>query len=518
MTAAAPSPPPEERLPQAGPPVLLWALIAVLVTLVLLMGNYLSFRHYARWDWTSQSIFTLSEKSERVVRALDRPVDVYVLMSTAESNFEDVKELLERYKAVSSKLVLHYVDPDRNPGEYRLLAQRFDLGAAIVEETGNAGSDVALLVVRGDKKWSVNRWDLRSIELEEGDQTGDSAELSVKAEQAITGAILQVTSGRPTKVCVTKGHGEWTTEGGGERSLSAFVDELRRDNVELEGIETLGAHRVPAGCDAVYVVGPQSPFNEAEASLLRTYVSRGGNLLLALDPILESEGVRPTGLEGLAREYGARVGNDLVLELDEGHLLPQGSVETFLVNDWGAHPTVRALKGVGARMVVRLSRSVRPVEGSGATVLVQTSDKAIAKVHLSELQDGNAPTAGPDDLRGPVALAIASQHGADTPAEGDDPDRARARRGGRVVVTGNASFLLSPFLQAAEIANLDFATSVTGWLAERETLVSIPPKKVKARAVRMSDEDLSSLRFRVLVLMPASIIILGFAVWWTRRS
>jgi len=502
----------------AGPPALLWILIAVLVTLVLAMGNYLSFRHYARWDWTRQSIFTLSDRSARIARGLDRPVDIYVLMSTAESNFNDVKELLDRYRAASSKIVLHFVDPDRRPGEYRLLAQRFGLGAAIVEETGNTGSDVALLVVRGDKKWSVNRWDLRSLEMDEGDETGESAELSVKAEQAITGAIVQVTSGRPTKICVTTGHGEWSTEGGGERSISALVDALRRDNIELEGLETLGARRVPEGCDAVYVVGPQSPFSDAEAALLRTYVSRGGNLLLALDPILEAEAVRPTGLEGLAHEYGARVGNDLVLELDEGHLLPQGSVETFLVNDWGAHPTVRALKGLGARMVVRLSRSVRPVDGSGATVLVQTSGKAVAKVHLSELQDGNEPTAGPDALRGPVALAVASQHGGAAAAEGEDPDRARARRGGRVVVIGNASFLLAPFLQAPEIATVDFATSVTGWLAEREALVSIAPKKVKAHAVSMTDSDLSSLFFRVLVLMPSSIIILGFAVWWTRRS
>ena len=34
----------------------------------------------------------------------------------------------------------------------------------------------------------------------------------------------------------------------------------------------------------------------------------------------------------------------------------------------------------------------------------------------------------------------------------------------------------------------------------------------------MAEEDLSALAFRVLFLMPMAVLLLGVAVWWTRRQ
>ena len=67
---------------------------------------------------------------------------------------------------------------------------------------------------------------------------------------------MQVTSGRATKVCVTKGHGEWALEEGGERSLSSLQAGLRHDNITWQAFETLGKKEVPKDCDALFVLGP----------------------------------------------------------------------------------------------------------------------------------------------------------------------------------------------------------------------------------------------------------------------
>ena len=87
--------------------------------------HYLAFRHFERWDWTEQSFYTLSERSVAELEALDRPVDFYLFLSEAEPNFPEVKELLERYRAASPQFTTHFVDPDRDPAEFQLLAQRF---------------------------------------------------------------------------------------------------------------------------------------------------------------------------------------------------------------------------------------------------------------------------------------------------------------------------------------------------------------------------------------------------------
>ncbi len=486
----------------------------VLALAVVLMLNYLSFRHYERWDWTEEGIYTLSERTEEELRALSEPVDVYVFLSQGEANYPEVEELLDRYGAVTGQVRTHFVDPDRNPSEFRVLAQRFGISTAMIEGGGTL-ADVAAVVTRGERKWTITRDDLRSLDF--GSLDSDDPKIDVNAEQAFTGAIVQVTSGEPTKVCASTGHGEWSIEGGSERSLYALQDELRRDNVEMESVETFGTRPVPDDCDALFVIGPLRSFGEDEARQLLAYLDRGGNVLFALDPVLEHDRIEPTGLEGLLEELGVHVDSSIVLETDLERLLPPGNpMGPFLVTSYGDHRTVEALAQTRGRAVLALARSVRPVDGSGATVLLQTSERGWAETDVSELAADQEPEAGPDDVRGPVSLAVATaRRSGGAPAEdegGEEP------RGGRVVVVGDAEWLMAEALRDPRYTNFDLAFAWTGWLTERETLISLQPKQVSARPMSISDGDLGSLAFRLIVLMPAAMLLLGFAMWWSRRS
>src|SRR5262249_8810771 len=152
-------------------------------------------------------MFTLSPKSVNVLHGLQHDVDIYLFLSRGEPAFENTDELIQRYRAVTDHVKPHYVDPDREPQEFKMQAQRFGVLGGVTG-SGEARADVAAVVAIGDKNWHVSREDLSSWDM--GGAPGEGGEqLNVKAEQALTGAIVQVTSGRPTKVCVTKGHGEW---------------------------------------------------------------------------------------------------------------------------------------------------------------------------------------------------------------------------------------------------------------------------------------------------------------------
>ena len=61
------------------------AISALLAVVVVLLVNYLAFRQYERLDWTSQSIFTLSEKSKKVLHGLKRDIDVYLFLSQGDT-------------------------------------------------------------------------------------------------------------------------------------------------------------------------------------------------------------------------------------------------------------------------------------------------------------------------------------------------------------------------------------------------------------------------------------------------
>ena len=69
----------------------------------------------------------------------------------------------------------------------------------------------------------------------------------------------------------------------------------------FEGLATLGKSELPKECDAIFVLGPVKAFSQDESAALKRYLEAGGNLLLALDPVIDGEQIAPTGLEGLAQ-------------------------------------------------------------------------------------------------------------------------------------------------------------------------------------------------------------------------
>jgi hypothetical protein len=492
-----------------------WGHVAAgvaLAAMILLMVNYLAFRHFDRLDWTSQGLFTVSDRTVEVLRELDRTVDVYLFMSEGEPKYQDMKELVSAYRAKSDKVRVHYVDPDRQTAQYRVLAQRFGIGT-LTGADGVAASDVAAVVAAGERNWKITRDDLLSFNFDEG---GGSS-VDVEAERALTGAILEATTGRPTQVCVTAGHGEWDLSGGGRRGLAGVRDLLDRDNVELRAIQTLGGRAVPSECDAVYVIGPDHAFAADEVASLEGYLGRGGNVMLALDPVLEGERIRPSGFESMLREHGITLDASVVLELDSQRLLSANPIEAFVVTDYGEHPTTSRLAPMAVPTVMLVARSVRPADGSNATTLIRTSPQGYAESDLSQLAADSELSPGPDDVRGPVSLAVATQvaraEGAEAGArEGEDEP------GGRLVVVGDSDWLTGEFLGQPQFANMDLLGGFTGWLTHRRALISIAPRTSDVAAVVMTEGDLDGVFVRVILLMPLAMILLGFSVWWSRRA
>lgn len=495
--------PPSLRLFYSGVSTLLLLLIVVMV-------NYVGARRYQRWDWTSRGMFTLSERTEEVLAHLDRPVELFIFLSDGEREFDDVRDLVERYQAETTHISVRAVDPSRERGEYELLASRFDL------VQGAPNSDVALVVVSGEQQWKITRDDL--LELDYDSFEGEAGpQLNVKSERALTGAILQVTQGRTTKVCVATGHGEWALAAGGDRGLATIRDNLHRDNIEMEAFDLTHADGVPEGCDAVWVISPQRRVSTEVADRLVAYLRTGGNALVTLDPNLEREQIQPTGFEEAFAEFGVEIDATLVLELDPALLLGRTPIERFAVGTYGRHPVTELMRVRGGNVVLDISRSVRASEGTSAVTLLTGSELSYGERDLSQLAADVEPEAGPEDVPGPVSLAVAVTV---PPAGADaaDPDAAEGAVGGRLVVMGDGDWMDTRFLAEPVLMNGAILSTLNGWLTEREELISIPPRREDATSFIMTDADLEHMFLRVVVLIPLAAFLLGFAAWWSRRQ
>ena len=89
-------------------------VVAVILVIVLtIMVNWLSARRFARTDWTTTQIYSLSEKTENILSGLEEEIRVVVFMTPQTSMYDQVQELLERYRAASDKITVEHIDPDR---------------------------------------------------------------------------------------------------------------------------------------------------------------------------------------------------------------------------------------------------------------------------------------------------------------------------------------------------------------------------------------------------------------------
>jgi ABC-type uncharacterized transport system involved in gliding motility auxiliary subunit len=472
--------------------------IGILLAAALLVGvNYLSVRHWKRGDWTRTHIYSLSETTRKILAGLKKPVRVTVFMTPQKSRlYPEVRELLSRYQAVSPKLEIEYLDPERNIAR----------AEAVVKELGIRVNTVVFR--SGDRKKYVEEDKLADF-----DYAGMGGAPSIKAfkgEEAFTSAILSVTEDRPSRIYFSKGHGEASIDSAERgRGYSEAKQLLERDNLTVAAWDSLGKNDLPSDADVLIVAGPRTAFLEPEAGALEKHLAAGGRVLLLLDPVLPGPGAPPPdfGLKGVLEKYGVRVGDDLVV--DPANALPMVGAETVLANRYGSHPIVRSLSAEGLPVILPLVRSVtkaeKPPEGIAETMLVETSPDGWGETSLQALDAGIKKEA--NDTPGPVSLAIALGPSDEKKADAKTP---------RMVVIGNSRFASNGTLTNG--ANGIFFANAVHWLAGSEKQIGIAPKTPEQASISLTDSQVRRIGLASILGMPGLAILLGLWVWYKRRD
>jgi ABC-type uncharacterized transport system involved in gliding motility auxiliary subunit len=488
------------------------ALAAILLGIALFGGiNYLASRHWWRGDWTKTKIYSLSETTEKMVRALQKPVRITVFMTPRSRLHAPVRELLARYRTLSSKIEIEELDPERNP----VRAQ------AILNEV--AGIREGTVVFRsGDKTKHVTEDQMAEMDFS-GMQMGGPAEVKAfKGEEAFTSAIASVTEPLTPKVYFTAGHGESALEsrerGRGYAGVKAM---LEADNLQVSTWQSMGKADLPPDAAAIVVAGPRAPFLEPETRALESYLAAGGRLLALLDPVIPVPGAPPPdfGLGDLLRKHGVRFDVDIVI--DPANALPMVGAETVIANRYGSHPIVRSLSSEGLAMLFPLARSVSKAAVPGASapvMLVETSAEGWGETGLDRLE--SAVEKGPQDLAGPVTLAFAVGPTGEPPAAGApepsppaDSERAKAPR---LVVVGNSRFAADGFLDSG--ANANFLRNILHWLTGSEKKIGIAPKTPERASLSLTQSQVRRIAIVAVLGMPLFAAVVGAWVWYRRRD
>jgi ABC-type uncharacterized transport system involved in gliding motility auxiliary subunit len=467
---------------------------AVVLGLVLFAGvNWIGGRHWWRGDWTSSGVYSISETTRKTVAGLTQPLRITVFMTRRSPLYQPVSELVNRYRALSSKIEVEFVDPEQNTLR----------GKQLVDEFGIRQSTVVFRA--GDRKKYVEEEKLADFDFAGGMGGGPPQIKAFKGEQAFTAAILDVIENRVTKIYFTAGHGEPALESAEpRRGLAEIKQALERQNQTVAAWSALGKSDLPADAAVVVVAGPRTAFLEPETGAIAKFLSGGGRVLVLADPVLPTAGAPPAdfGLGALLASYGLRLDNDIVI--DPANAIPQVGPETLIANHYGTHPIVRSFSSEFP-VVFPLARSVgkldKPPAGIADAMLVETTPEAWGETSLSKLDEVKKDSA---DVAGPVAIAMVA-----SPSDEKKP-------GGRLVVFGNSRFISNGLVGNGGNANL-FLNAVA-WLAGRDRLVGIAPKTPEQASLTMTRSQVNRIGLVAILGMPGFAILLGVWVWYRRRD
>ncbi|MEO6996396.1 MAG: ABC transporter, partial [Lacunisphaera sp.] len=146
----------------------------------------------------------------------------------------------------------------------------------------------------------------------------------------------------------------------------------------------------------------------------------------------------------------------------------------------------------------------------GLTVkkLVLTSDKAWGE---SDFRSGTpfAYTPG-QDLKGHLGVMVISER--TQPAN----NLPLSVRGGRLAVFGTPDIVTNN--RIFTIGNLNLFLATVDWAADRDTKLNIPVRPIERFKLSLSQEELMHLRLGLLLVVPGVVALLGFVVYWTRRT
>ena len=445
-------------------------------------------RFSLKLDLTDSKLYQLSQASYRMAAELAAPVQITVF--SAQQDFPAMlREILAGYEKLDEYISVSYADPFGNP---KLVDSFLQRGTRILQND--------IVVERGDK---FKRFTIEDLYLFDDAKTKVTG---VRAEQQLTGAIIQLGSSRKPAVRFTDGHNE--------NPSKALIELFSKNNYQTDRI-ALSISPLEAGTDLVVIAAPTRDFAVKETNALEVYLNQGGSLMAFLAP---SDTPLPK-LEAFLERWGITYGSGVVLE-------PQAHISDNLVNivpRYGQHEINVYFGDKRYFLLMPSARVMAPAEKPSfdldvMTVLLSTPD-AYAKAESTL----GSPEKRAADPQGPFSLALT----ASKPVSGKTtPETVNPTEGGpaggaekkaRLFAAGSVLFYADDILEMSTFANADFLTQTISWLNPQQNLLNIPAKTIAPAPLTILPGEAAAAGIILIGIIPIFILATGIFVAIRRR-
>ena len=467
-------------------------LFSVLLAMaLLLMVNYLSFRHFRRVDVSRARFYSLSEATKEMMQGITNDINIIVFFQSSQAVFQDIDTILKEYEATSPNIRVERVDPDRNLARAEELAKTYHVDQANV-----------VVFASGERSKYLTAEDIFDFDMTPLRQGAMPVKKAFKGEQAFSSAIMDLTGGQLPVVYFLSGHGEGDLDSFDRRvGYSKLAEFIKRDSVRLKKLTAGEYTEIPEDCSALVILAPSSEISQAEINMIQAYLEKKGRVMILADAI------QNTGLNSLLQPWGIALRESVVV--DPSRTL---TGRELFVSDYGKHAITRGLKDITSvfylpAMLESVSREVvsgDPVDKPRVSVIVAGGTDSWAEMNLEQ----TPMTYDPDiDIKGPVALGVAVEKGMLPGFDVQIPPT-------RMVVFSDADFVSNAGMTGG---NPQLFMNALNWLLERESALDIPAKPYQEISLSFTRGQYRLLLIIVTVAIPLVVAAMGVLVWLRRR-
>ncbi len=458
---------------------------------IILFVNAISIGNYHRFDVTGVAQFTLTAQTKEVLGGLETPVQIMAFYIPGEPIGEYAVNLLGEYQNYTDQLSIESIDPAENPD----LAREY--GTTLIPQEYRYPT----IIFEGDSGKRMVLFPEYSAVIEE-------QIVPVEAENAFTGAILEVTGVVQKKVYFLTGHGESDIYSDYSYAREELLDNLFK--VETLNLQIIPS--IPEDCAALVIAAPQQSLTSSEVEIIERYLESGGQAMLLTNPN------PPPEINQLLSPWGVSIEDGTIID-PLSYVSPNKNTPlvTWERNYFGFGKTYFP----GATAIIP-NPEYAPVllqteEGAGQVVWISeesqiqmfmllgtTKDSWLEKdfdpLKETEFDEGI-------DLEGPLFPGFIIF----TPPT----DEADGEQGTALIVIGDSDFASNEHFYSGN--NGDLFLNAVDALAAGTEIISIERKVLPFRRLIVSPEAERFINYSSIGLLPLLVLVIGSVIWWRRR-
>ena len=442
-------------------------------------------RYSLSYDLTANAAYQIGDDTKQVLDGLDKEITLYVLANdqsfAGNAYFIQAQRILEQYPKYSPLVDLQYIDYAADP---TFAAQYPDLTLKDGDILVKSESGLRQLPLASLFNYTYTEDQTLTIE-------------SSRAEEALTSAIVSVTTENPVRVAFLTGNDVFT-------DTDAFKSILSDNNFEVSSV-----NMVTDSLDDYDILLLLSPAVDLSTDVLDKFDgflynngSYGKTLLYAADV---SQPATPN-IDAYLREWGVAVGDGAVFETSKDRAYsyqPYYPLAAYTNADYAAK-----LKDSKNPVLLPLSRPLSLVftYKDNRTVDTLLSFYETAGVRPSTADDSF--TASMATEWGPMpALTLTSwviQQGSGSVQS-------------NVVISASSYLFSANGMANTSLNNAQYIVTLFNTLTNRESTVSIEAKSLAGNTLGITTGTAGALGVLLCAVVPLGILGAGIAIWLVRR-